>query len=103
MRTKTLQKPYWEMTTAELREATKQYDKEFSPPRAIRPSAEELAQHRRFTGKMGRPRKGQGSKQIAITMERGLLRQVDIYAKRAGMTRSATIAAGVQQLLKKAV
>jgi len=29
MKTKKFMKPYWEMTTAELREATKQFDEEF--------------------------------------------------------------------------
>jgi hypothetical protein len=29
MKTKKPSKPYWEMTTAELREATKQFDEEF--------------------------------------------------------------------------
>lgn len=56
----TPKKPYWEMTTAELRRATKQYDAEFSADNLIPPPAEELAKWQRAKKKMGRPRVGQG-------------------------------------------
>ncbi len=95
----TPKKPYWEMTTAELRRATKQYDAEFSADNLIPPPAEELAKWRRAKKKMGRPRVGQGAQQIAVTLERGLLRRTDRFARSMGLTRSATIAAALETMI----
>jgi len=99
MKSKKPNKPYWEMTTAELREATKEYDKEFSGMKTVPVPPEELAKHRRFMKKLRR-RKIQASRRITITIERSLFRRLDSYAKRTGMTRSAAIAAGVGRLLE---
>lgn len=92
-------KPYWGMTAAELQEATRQYDEPFSAEKTVTPPSEESAKLRRFKRKMGRPRKGEGCKQIAVTIERRLLRKTDAFARRSGMSRSAVIAAGIEKLL----
>ena len=92
-------KPYWEMTTAELRRATHKYDRAFSAEKAVTPPPAEQAKLRRLRRKMGRPKQGEGCKQIAITIERGLLKRTDAYARQLGMTRSAVIAAGIGKLI----
>jgi hypothetical protein len=51
-------KPYWEMETSELREATKEFDDPaFQPPR-LKTSAQDRAQHRRAKAKNRPRRKG---------------------------------------------
>jgi len=92
-------KPYWEMNTEELRQATREYDQPFSAEKAASPPTRERAKLRRLQRKMGRPRKGEGCKQIAVTIERGLLRRTDAFARKAGMSRSAVIAAGIDKFI----
>src|SRR5277367_6449745 len=48
--------------------------------------------------KMGRPVVGQGAKTIAVTMERGLLRRVDRYARRHDLKRAQIIAQGIEMI-----
>jgi hypothetical protein len=43
----------------------------------------------------GRPKVGEGAERVLVTIERGLLRQADEYAKRNGVTRSALMANGL--------
>ena len=50
---KTPSKPYWEMTTAELREATKEFDREFISDTFGPPSAEQRAQDRLRSSQTG--------------------------------------------------
>ena len=49
--------------------------------------------------KLGRPRIGKGAKTIALTMERGLLRQVDAWAKHKGISRAQLVAQGLREVL----
>lgn len=92
-------KPYWEMTTAELREATKAFDDPAYQPPAQRPSRDDLAQQRRAKRKGGRPRKGLGAKTISLTVERGLLARSDSYAKRLGISRAELVQRGLEAIL----
>ena len=55
-------KTYWEMTTADLRKATRQFDDPAYQPAAVRPIAEDIAQQHRAKNKGGRPRKGIGAR-----------------------------------------
>ena len=55
-------------------------------------NAEERAHWKRVKKKMGRPRVGAGSKPIAVTLEKGLLKRADAYAKEHGMKRAQLIA-----------
>jgi hypothetical protein len=93
-------KPYTEMTTAELREATREYDRERPglPGRPLTP-----AQHKAFraTSKRGRPRVGAGAGRILITVERGLLEQADELAKRRKVNRSQLIADALRRELSR--
>lgn len=54
---------------------------------------------KRAASKGGRPRVGAGAKRINITVERTLLKTVDAYARRHGMTRAAVVAEGLRKLV----
>jgi len=96
-------KPYWEMTTAELREATKEFDREFVGDSFGPPTAQQRAQDRRARRKRGRPRHGLGAKTISVTIEKRLLAQADRLAKRLHVPRAALIARGLQAVVSEEV
>lgn len=50
--------------------------------------------------KPGRPRVGAGAEKLRISMEKGLLKQVDAYARAKGITRSDLIAQSLRRVLK---
>jgi len=50
--------------------------------------------------KMGRPKVGQGSKVVAISMEIGLLKRMDAFAKAHKLKRSQAIGQGLQLLMR---
>ena len=92
-------KPYWEMTTEELHEATKEFDDPNYYPPALPIPPEELEKLHRAMRKRGRPRNGLGAKTIALTMERGLLERSDRFARKKGISRSQLVAAGLKAVL----
>ena len=96
-------KPYWEMPTAELREATKEFDQEFIGDTFGPPTAEQRAQDRRARRKRGRPQVGQGSKTIAVTVEKRLLAQADRLAKKLHVARAVLVARGLQAVISQEV
>jgi hypothetical protein len=65
-------------------------------------NARERRQWRRFKNKMGRPKVGKGAKTISLTVEMGLLKQADAYAKRHGISRAKLVAQGLQVILGSA-
>jgi len=69
-----MKKPYQNMTTAELAEATKEFDAPGTIDRTRPMTAAERAEEYRGRHPGGRPRIGRGSRRINITVERGLLR-----------------------------
>jgi hypothetical protein len=94
-------KAYTEMTIAELRRATKQYDEEFGAIDAIQPvTAADRALHARARGK-GRPRIGQGAERINLTIERGLLDRADAYAKAHKITRAKLVSIGLEAVIAR--
>lgn len=99
-----LKKPYQEMNTAELAEATKEFDREFVADTFGPLTAAGKAAHRRARAKSGRPRIGKGSQRINITLERSLLQETDRLARRTGLNRSRIIAQSLAVTLgRKAV
>jgi len=92
-------KPYWEMTTAELREATKEFDQDFISDTFGPPTAEQRAQDLRARQKRGRPRNGAGSKTISVTVEARLLAKTDRLAKKLHLPRAVLIARGLQAVV----
>ncbi len=104
---KTKQKPYSSMNTAELRQATRQFDNpEYHPPAL--PWGEKqkreqgLADQLGRTMKVGRPKIGLGAERIQIAMERDLRRQIDAFAKQHGMTRSRLLSAAARKFIEAA-
>jgi hypothetical protein len=95
-------KPYDQMTTAELREATKEFDEPFvalEKSRSLSPAQRE--RHRQAKRRRpGRPKVGAGATRVLISVERGLLKDADAYARRHGLTRAAVVAKGLQSLLR---
>ena len=92
-------KPYWEMTTAELRKATRQFDDPAYQPAALPQTAEDIAQQRRAKNKGGRPRKGLGAQTISLTVEKALLARSDAYARRLGISRAELVQRGLNAIL----
>src|SRR5437867_1664498 len=90
-------KPYWEMNTGELADATKHFDKEFVPTWPL--SKKIKRSFNKAKKKIGRPRIGKGARRVLITIERTLLRQSDAYARRKKMSRSQLIASSLRALL----
>ncbi len=62
-------------------------------------TATQKKQWARVKRKMGRPPVGQGSKVVAVTIERGLLKQVDQFVKAHSMKRAEMIAEGLKMVL----
>ena len=95
-------KPLWEMTTAELRRATAEFDREFVGDSFGLPTAKQ--QRLPHKQKRGRPRVGAGSKTISVTVEEGSFAKADRLAKKLRVPRATLIARGLETLLaKKAV
>ena len=95
-------KPYWEMTTAELREATKEFDREFVGDTFRPPTPAERARFERAR-KRGRPRNGLGAKTISVTVEKRLLAQTDRLAKKLHVPRAVLVARGLQAVVSEEV
>lgn len=92
-------KAYDKMTTAELREATKDFDQPFFALDRAKPlTARQREMHRR--AKRGRPRIGKGSEKIRISIERGLLERADAYAKKTNLGRSQLITEALELRLR---
>ncbi len=93
-------KAYWEMTKEELAEATKEFDEDFAFEKAKPLTASDrklLARARR----RGRPRVGLGAEKIRVTIERGLLKEADAWAKASGISRSELISRGLRAVIPK--
>jgi hypothetical protein len=95
-------KPYWEMTTAELREATKEFDREFIGDTFRSLTSAERARFERAR-KRGRPRRGLGAKTISVTVEKGLLARADRLAKKLHVPLAVLIARGLQAVVSEEV
>jgi hypothetical protein len=97
---KTKRKRWSEMTTEELAEATKEYDREMPGVPGKPLTAAQKAQHRQAK-KMGRPKKGGGAQVIGISIERGLLKEADALAKRRKIGRSQLFVEAVEEAIAK--
>jgi len=99
MKNKKPSKPYWEMTTDELREATKHFDEEFVGDKARPLSPEMKARWERAKAKGGPPAKGKAEAQIAVRIDKALLKRCAALAKKKRVSRDALIARGLRALL----
>ncbi|MBU0718558.1 MAG: hypothetical protein KJ749_09950 [Planctomycetes bacterium] len=100
-RKKTEAKPVKKLTNAELQRMSAEFDREFVADTFGPPTPDAKARLRRAKRKPGRPRIGEGSKAISVTVEKTLLCKVDRIAKRDGTTRAKLIAWGLKAILKK--
>jgi hypothetical protein len=63
-------------------------------------TAAERAQSQRVKRKAGRPKVGNGTRVVSVSVERGLLEQADAYAKRHGLKRAQVFALGLGAVLQ---
>jgi hypothetical protein len=92
-------KPYWQMTTEELEKATRQFDEPMVIRRSRPLTAAERELWKSAKRKRGRPQIGRGFQRISVSMERGLLKQINILAKKRRVSRSKLFA----QVLEKEI
>jgi hypothetical protein len=91
-------KPYWEMNTAELREATKEFNADMGTIKGRPLTAAERRQFEKAVNR-GRPVVGEGSERVLITVERGLLKKADALAKKRKTSRSELIADALRSMV----
>jgi hypothetical protein len=89
-------KPYWEMNTVELREATKEFDREFVFDKFKPLAAADRRRFARAEKKMARPKIGQAAKVISVSVEQGLLQRADAWAKDHDLSRAQLVARGLE-------
>jgi hypothetical protein len=91
--------PYWEMTTEQLEEATKEFDEEFVADKA-RPLTPQMRRRwERAKGKVSKSENGAREKTIAVRLEKTLLDRCAALAKKKHISRDALIARGLKALL----
>ena len=96
-------KPYWEMNAEELERATAEFDREFVGETFGNPTPTQQEQLARAKRKRGRPRRGQGVQVISVSIEKGLLRDIDNRAKRQKAKRAELISRGLRAILDGSV
>ena len=95
-------KPYWEMTSKELDEATRQFNEPMVVDRSRPLTGKERGRWRKVRKKRGRPRVGLGHARISVSLERGLLKRVTALAKRRKISRSRLLAEVLSDVLSGA-
>jgi hypothetical protein len=92
-------KPYWEMTTDELHEATQEFDEEFVADKAHEMTPAMRARWERAKSKRAGAEDDAGAQTIAVHLEKNLLDKCTALAKRKRISRDALIARGLKALL----
>jgi hypothetical protein len=97
------------LSDAEKRAFAAQYDRKIrlseSEPMTAR-ERQELARQfakrdRKGPGKgRGRPKVGRGAARVSVSIEGGMLKALDEYARRHGLSRSEVLVRGASQLMK---
>jgi hypothetical protein len=91
--------PYWEITTDELRGATKEFDEEFVADKAGPLTAQMRGRWQRAKNKKRRTENGEDEKMIVVRLENVLLQRCNALAKKKGISRDALIVRGLKALL----
>src|SRR6266404_5921273 len=99
MSSKKKSKPYWEMTTAELREATKQFDEEFIADKGRPLTPEEQALWEEVKAKGEVPTNGKAEETIAVRLDMALLKRCTALARKKRLSRDTLIARGLRAIL----
>jgi hypothetical protein len=86
-------KKYWEMNAAQLAAATKEFDEPFAVDKtqSLTP-----AERQRWKLRRGRPKIGQGFQRISVSIEKGLLKKVNAFAKKQRISRSYLMAVALR-------
>jgi hypothetical protein len=92
-------KAYWEMTTDELQEATKEFDNEFVADNARPLTPQMRGRWQRAENKQLRTKNGQEEKTIVVCLEKVLLDRCTVLAKKKRISRDTLIARGLRALL----
>jgi hypothetical protein len=100
MKKKTPIERFLALSDAEKDAAVEKYEREIplTESRPLTPAERKL--WLKAKRKMGRPKVGLGSKMIPVSIELGLLKEVDAYAKAHKLKRSQAIALGLVQLMR---
>ena len=90
-------KPYWDMTTKQLAEATKRFDEPFvaDEARPLNPSEREDWDE----AKRKRPKRSRGTKRLSVSLEPQLLEQLTALARKHRISRSALVARALEEAL----
>jgi hypothetical protein len=88
---------YSRLSPVELDRIAAPFDQEFVPSKPLTPAMRR--QEERAKRKRGRPVIGEGSEKVLVTLEKGLLRDADNYARRVGRNRSNLIAEGLRSII----
>ena len=101
VRGKKMWKPYTEMNTAELGEATAEFDKEFISDTFKPLSPKQRRLWNNVKRGRGRPKVGKGVKVISVSIEKSLLAEFDRLAKKANLSRARLISHGMHAVLER--
>jgi hypothetical protein len=92
-------KPYWEMTSEELEEATKEFDEEFVADKSRPLTPAMRARWRRARAKAPDAEDGVGEKSVIVRLEKSLLDRCTALAKKKHISRDRLIAQSLKALL----
>jgi hypothetical protein len=98
-----LKKPYWEMTTGELAEATQEFDREHIGEtfREMMPAEEKAWRAAAKKRRSSRHVPAKDVKRLAVQIEAALLKRVDALAKKRGLSRGRLVAQSLEAMLAK--
>jgi hypothetical protein len=96
-------KKYWNMTSDELAEATREFDQEGIAEtfRAMTPAEKAAWQAAVRKPAAGRARNGREVRVISVAIEAGLLKRADAVAKKRGISRAKLVAEGLEVVLAR--
>ena len=94
-------KPFTEMKTSELQEATAEFDKEFVADTFHPLTPPQRRIWNRVKRGRGRPKVGKGVKVISVSVEKDLLAKIDRLAKKSKLSRARLISHGLHAVLER--
>jgi flagellin-specific chaperone FliS len=99
MTKKQAKKPYWEMNTQELAEATAEFDEEFVIDKCVPLTPEMRARWEKAKRKRPSSKNGAGEQLVSVKIEKDLLTRSDALAKKLAISRACLIARGLKAVL----
>jgi hypothetical protein len=95
-----VRKPISELTVCELEAMTAGLDREFIADEFAPPTPGQRKRWNRAKRRLARPRQGAACTPVSVTIEKGLLRRVDLIVKRRRISRSRLIARGLEAIVR---